>query len=90
MRKSVTFQSNGLALKGDLYVPDDYRAGQKLPAVVVSHPFGGVKEQTAGLYAQKLCLVDGATHIDLYDKPEYVTPAVERLDAFFDKYLAPA
>lgn len=250
MKKGVTFQSNGLDVKGDLYIPDDYQAGQKLPAIVVGHPFGGVKEQTAGLYTQKLCmkgnvtlafdasyqgesageprfledpwarcsatgsaatatrscatgcwrrprrtaptrrtasrpgwstssptprprsprtprrctpraptttarpraqhpnsknryvvagidrimayhsydhvdlisprpllmiagtkadtkyfseqayaqakepkelyLIDGATHIDLYDKPEYVTPAVERLDAFFDKYLAPA
>ncbi len=56
MKKSVTFRSNGLNVKGDLYIPDDYQAGQKLSAVVVSHPFGGVKEQTAGLYAQKLCM----------------------------------
>ncbi|GAA2373535.1 hypothetical protein Cme02nite_02310 [Catellatospora methionotrophica] len=61
MKKSVTFKSNGLDVKGDLYVPDDYQAGQKLPAIVVSHPFGGVKEQTAGLYAQKLCMKGNVT-----------------------------
>ncbi|MFG2949875.1 alpha/beta hydrolase [Streptomyces adustus] len=53
MKTNVTFPSNGLKLAGHLYLPDDYTGG-RLPAVVVSHPFGGVKEQTAGLYAEKL------------------------------------
>ncbi|WP_433571243.1 alpha/beta hydrolase [Streptomyces sp. CA-251247] len=50
----VEFQSNGLAIAGHLYLPDDHVEGDRRPAVVVSHPFGGVKEQTAGLYARKL------------------------------------
>ena len=54
MKTNVTFKSNGLNLAGHLYVPDDYKAGEKRSAIVVSHPFGGVKEQTAGLYARKL------------------------------------
>ncbi|WP_078286024.1 alpha/beta hydrolase [Mycobacteroides chelonae] len=53
MPKSVRFPSNGLQLAGDLYYPDNSDEGA-LPAIVVSHPFGGVKEQTAGLYAQSL------------------------------------
>jgi uncharacterized protein len=54
MRTNVSFKSNGLKLAGHLYIPDDYKKGEKRPAIVVGHPLGGVKEQTAGLYAKKL------------------------------------
>lgn len=37
---------------------------------------------------KELFLVPGATHIDMYDKPQYVTPAVEKLNTFFQKNLA--
>ncbi|MDB5056741.1 MAG: hypothetical protein JWO59_213, partial [Chloroflexi bacterium] len=40
-------------LAGHLYTPDD-EAGGRRPAIVVSHPASGVKEQTAGLYAERL------------------------------------
>ncbi|GHB86016.1 hypothetical protein GCM10010306_096030 [Streptomyces umbrinus] len=53
MRTDVTFVSNGLTLAGHLHTPDA-RAGHPLPAIVVIHPWGGVKEQTAGLYARRL------------------------------------
>lgn len=53
MPENVRFPSNGLQLAGNLYYPDE-NDDAGLPAVVVSHPFGGVKEQTAGLYAQRL------------------------------------
>lgn len=36
---------------------------------------------------RELHLVPGATHIDMYDKPQYVGPAVEKLTGFFDKHL---
>jgi uncharacterized protein len=54
MRTNVSFKSNALKLAGHLYIPDDYKKGEKRQAIVVAHPFGGVKEQTAGLYAKKL------------------------------------
>ncbi|WP_409373277.1 alpha/beta hydrolase [Pantoea sp. ACRSB] len=41
----------GIMLSADLYQPKD-RGTRKLPALVVSGPFGAVKEQSAGLYAQ--------------------------------------
>lgn len=36
---------------------------------------------------KELVLVPGATHIDMYDKPQYVTPAVEKLNKFFGRHL---
>ena len=51
---SVKFASGPETIAGNLYLPANYDASQKYPAIVVSHPWGGVKEQTAGLYAQRL------------------------------------
>ncbi|MEU9399657.1 alpha/beta hydrolase [Streptomyces sp. NPDC048242] len=53
MKQNVTFDSAGLKLAGTLFTPDEY-SGDRLPAVVVSHPAGGVKEQTASVYAERL------------------------------------
>ncbi|MEU4420291.1 alpha/beta hydrolase [Actinoplanes sp. NPDC024001] len=54
MRKlDVRFDSQGIELAANLYLPDG--AGERpLPAVVVGHPGTGVKEQAAGLYASLL------------------------------------
>ena len=50
----VTFVNRyGITLAADLYVPKT-TAGGKLPAIAVSGPFGAVKEQSSGLYAQTL------------------------------------
>lgn len=43
-----------ITVVGNLYIPKNIDKTKKHPAIVVGHPFGGVKEQTAGLYAQKL------------------------------------
>ncbi|KJK66642.1 Alpha/beta hydrolase family protein [Aspergillus parasiticus SU-1] len=53
----VEFDSSGINLVGNLFLPDgvDFTAtNASLPAVVVGHPWSGVKEQTAGLYAEGL------------------------------------
>lgn len=39
---------------GNLYLPAGYEQNGKRAAIVVGHPFGGVKEQTSGLHAQKM------------------------------------
>ena len=44
----------GITLVGDLYTPKNMSKGDKLPAIAISGPFGAVKEQSSGLYAQKL------------------------------------
>jgi len=36
---------------------------------------------------KELYIVDGATHIDMYDRPQFVTPAVAKLTAFFGSHL---
>ena len=49
----VTFMNRyGITLAADLYVPEN--AEGRLPAIAVSGPFGAVKEQCSGLYAQTL------------------------------------
>ena len=49
----VTFHNRyGITLAADLYIPKD--ATGKLPAIAICGPFGAVKEQSSGLYAQTL------------------------------------
>jgi fermentation-respiration switch protein FrsA (DUF1100 family) len=50
----VTYQLNGIDIAANVYTPANYEASKKYPAIVIAHPNGGVKEQTAGLYAQRL------------------------------------
>lgn len=44
----------GIWLAADLYKPKDAAKDAKLPAIAVSGPFGAVKEQSSGLYAQEM------------------------------------
>jgi len=50
----VSFQNGSNKMAANLYFPPNYDSTKKYPAIVVSHPWGGVKEQTSGLYAQQL------------------------------------
>ncbi len=53
-REKVSFKNRyGITLVGDLYTPKNI-GEQKLPALVISGPFGAVKEQSSGLYANEL------------------------------------
>lgn len=53
--KKVHFTNRyGIKLTGDLYTPKNIAKGAKLPAIAISGPFGAVKEQVSGLYAQTL------------------------------------
>jgi len=52
-RKKVKFHNRyGVELVGDLYLPQNYEG--KLSAIAVAGPFGAVKEQAAGLYADEM------------------------------------
>ncbi len=53
IRQKVTFKNRyGIELTGDLYVPKN--GGDNLPALAISGPFGAVKEQSSGLYANQM------------------------------------
>jgi uncharacterized protein len=50
----VTYTLRGLEIAANVYTPADYDPDGEFPAITVAHPNGGVKEQTAGRYAQRL------------------------------------
>lgn len=50
----VSYTLNGLDIAANVYTPAHYDPKKNYPTVVVAHPNGGVKEQVAGLYAQRL------------------------------------
>jgi len=50
----VTFPNQLTSMAGILFVPPNMDKTKKYPALAVAHPFGGVKEQTAGTYARKM------------------------------------
>jgi fermentation-respiration switch protein FrsA (DUF1100 family) len=53
--ENVRFQSQyRMSVAGNLFVPKDLARGARLPAIVVGHPMGAVKEQSANLYATKM------------------------------------
>jgi fermentation-respiration switch protein FrsA (DUF1100 family) len=53
-RQTVSFTNRyGITLTGDLYIPKN-QGSEPLPALAVSGPFGAVKEQSSGLYAQTM------------------------------------
>jgi fermentation-respiration switch protein FrsA (DUF1100 family) len=52
--RPVTYKLNGLDISANVYIPANYDSNKKYAAIVVAHPNGGVKEQVAGLYAQRL------------------------------------
>lgn len=55
VRKSVTFKNRyGIMLAADLYTPKNFEASRKYPALIIGSPYGGVKEQGAGIYAQNM------------------------------------
>ncbi|MBD0404496.1 alpha/beta hydrolase [Flammeovirga sp. EKP202] len=52
--EKVVFKSEGLKLVGNLYYPEGYQKGKSYPTIIVAGSWTTVKEQMAGLYAQKL------------------------------------
>lgn len=59
--KKVNFKSNNLNVVANMYFPENFDENNQYPAIVVNHPAGGVKEQTAGLYAERLATLGYVT-----------------------------
>ena len=53
-KNKATFKSEGSTLRGHLYIPEECKEGERLPALLVGGSWTTVKEQMAGLYAGKL------------------------------------
>ena len=51
---TVSFPNQLTSMAGLLFIPANMDKTRKYPALAVAHPFGGVKEQTAGTYARKM------------------------------------
>lgn len=66
--RPITYDLGGLKIAANVYTPADYDPAKSYPALVVAHPNGGVKEQVAGLYGQRMaghgyvCLVFDAAY----------------------------
>lgn len=53
-KNKVAFQSEDTRIAGNVFLPPDYDPAKQYPALVVITPASGIKEQTAGIYAEKM------------------------------------
>ena len=95
----VTYKLAGLDISANVYTPANYDPAKKTPAVAVAHPNGGVKEQTAGLYGQRLAEQGYVTIVAdaafqgasggqprCVDKPAYRTEDIHGMADFIAQY----
>lgn len=87
--KSVTFKSGPWTLAADLYRPARFDTNKTYPAIIIGHPAGGVKEQTAGTYARLLAgkgfttLTFDAAHQGASEgEPRYLEDPARRVEDF--------
>ena len=95
----VKYKLNGIEIAANVYTPANYDPSKKYPAVAVAHPNGGIKEQTAGLYAQRLAeagyitiaadaAYQGASGGEPRhtDKPQYRTEDIHGMADYITRY----
>lgn len=85
--KKVTFKKQGLNIAGLLFLPDNFDENNKYPAIVVTHPGGGVKEQCSSLYGWNLArkgyiaLAFDASHQgESEGEPRYIEDPTSRVE----------
>ncbi len=86
-RISYQARNMGTSIAANLFKPPGFDERKRYPAIVVTHPFGGVKEQTAGLYAQHLAeegyisvAYDASYQGESGGKPRLIEVPAQRLD----------
>jgi fermentation-respiration switch protein FrsA (DUF1100 family) len=87
--EKVSFPNRFYNVVGNLHFPPNYDVNKKYPAIIVGHPFGGVKEQTSGLHAQRMAeqgyitLAFDATHYgESGGYPRYIESPEARVEDF--------
>lgn len=89
MKEKVFYlkQCDNIKIAAEIYVPKEFDKNKEYPAIIVVHPAGGVKEQTAGLYAQKLAekgfvtlAYDAAYQGESGGEPRYVEDPASRVE----------
>jgi fermentation-respiration switch protein FrsA (DUF1100 family) len=85
--RPVSYELNGLRIAANIYLPANYDPTRTYPAIVVAHPNGGVKEQVAGLYAQRLAergyiaiAADAAYQGGSGGEPRYIDTPTHRVE----------
>jgi uncharacterized protein len=86
----VTYKLKDITIAANVYTPPGYNATLKYPAIVIAHPNGGVKEQVAGLYAQRLAeqgyitiTADAAYQGGSGGTPRYVDKPANRIEDIY-------
>ena len=84
---TVHYPAKGIEAAANVYTPANFDPAKSYPAIVVAHPNGGVKEQVAGLYAQKLAeagyvtiAFDAAYQSASGGKPRYIDKPQFRIE----------
>src|SRR5690606_19470660 len=85
--RPVGYELDGVRIAANVYLPASYDPGKDYPAIVVAHPNGGVKEQVAGLYAQRLAergyiaiAADAAYQGGSGGEPRYIDTPTHRVE----------
>ncbi|KHD85083.1 alpha/beta hydrolase [Heyndrickxia ginsengihumi] len=87
MRKSVIFKNGNINVAGHLYLPEGFDDNEKYPAIVTVHPGSSCKDQTSGLYAEKLAELglvtlafDASYQGESGGEPRYIEEPSERVE----------
>ena len=51
-KRTVKFHSEGVRLEGDMYLPSDFKTGERRPGIVLCHGFTGLRDLILGDYAK--------------------------------------